>query len=256
MEKKIVLILHLILFGASIIVTSKDKKNPQRYAHTILKGDNLYKVSKKSGVSVAKLKNLNPRLDPSNLQLGSSLFLRKISLMTGGKRLSISKEDLNFKNTEIIIYKKERELQLIIMKTLIRTYKIALGKEPKGDKRKEGDQRTPEGKNYYVCQRLGQGNYGPSLGVSYPSKKDALIGLREKRISQFVYKKIIEKIQRKEKPPWSTPLGGAICIHGKGNGVDWTAGCIALNDDDASELFALVPMRTPIKIFANKKSQK
>ena len=38
---------------------------------------------------------------------------------------------------------------------------------------------------------------------------------------------------------WGTALGGEICIHGGGDTHDWTAGCIALSDENIRELFAL-----------------
>ena len=47
----------------------------------------------------------------------------------------------------------------------------ALGPCPVGPKEREGDGKTPEGL-YFVCLKK-MGKYGPSLGVSYPSVRDA-----------------------------------------------------------------------------------
>ncbi|MBQ9198503.1 MAG: L,D-transpeptidase [Clostridia bacterium] len=42
----------------------------------------------------------------------------------------------------------------------------------------------------------------------------------------------------KKTPPWGTGLGGEIYLHGGGTGRDWTAGCIALSDENMASLFA------------------
>ena len=55
-------------------------------------------------------------------------------------------------SSEIIIYKEERELELIVDSKCIGLFKIALSTEPNGTKDKEGDKRTPEGE-YYICTR-------------------------------------------------------------------------------------------------------
>ena len=51
-----------------------------------------------------------------------------------------------------------------------------------------------------------------------------------------------------EIPPWDTPLGGEIFIHGGGSGSDWTWGCVALDDDDVRELYRAVRVGTPVTI--------
>ena len=60
---------------------------------------------------------------------------------------------------------------------------------------------------------------------------------------------IHERALRKERPPWGTPLGGEIYIHGGGTASDWTAGCIALSDENAKTLYDLVPLGTEIRII-------
>ncbi len=59
----------------------------------------------------------------------------------------------------------------------------------------------------------------------------------------------IEKAQRRGGvPPWHTPLGGEVFIHGEG-ARDWTRGCVALENKDMHELFATVPVGTGVKIY-------
>ena len=121
---------------------------------------------------------------------------------------------------------------------------IALGNSPTGAKEKAGDGKTPEGE-YYVCLKK-MGKYGPSLGVSYPSEADALRAKADAALLLLIR----ERAQRMERPPWGSPLGGEIYIHGGGAKSDWTAGCIALEDEDAADLFSRVPLGTKILITA------
>jgi murein L,D-transpeptidase YafK len=117
---------------------------------------------------------------------------------------------------------------------VIKTYAIALGGNPTGDKELEGDKRTPEGK-YFIDGKNPNSDYHKNLGISYPDKTD-----------------IAEASDRNVKP------GGEIKIHGIRNGfgfigkfhriTDWTAGCIALTDDEVDELYECVKTGTPIII--------
>lgn len=120
---------------------------------------------------------------------------------------------------------------------------VALGKNPEGPKERAGDGKTPEGE-YFVCLKQ-TGRYGPSLGLSYPSVRDALrLGADEALLAC-----IREREARLERPPWGTALGGEICIHGGGAERDWTAGCIALDDADDQTLYDLTPPGTKVIIL-------
>ena len=145
---------------------------------------------------------------------------------------------------KIVIQKKERQLTLLdgAGETVLRC-PVALGPSPEGPKEREGDGRTPEGV-YFVCLKK-RGKFGPALGVSYPSEADARrLGADEALISC-----IRDRAQRQERPPWGTFLGGEIYIHGGGADRDWTAGCVALNDENAERLYACAPLGTEIVIL-------
>ncbi len=121
---------------------------------------------------------------------------------------------------------------------------IALGREPVGPKQREGDGRTPEGE-YFVCLKK-RGKYGPSLGISYPNEADA----RRAGADGELIACIRARAAHKERPPWGSALGGEIFIHGGGTASDWTAGCVALGDEDAEGLYSLVPLGTDVVIQA------
>ena len=143
----------------------------------------------------------------------------------------------------IRIEKEKRELTLLDASDQpVFFCKIALGSSPVGPKEKEGDGKTPEGE-YFICLKK-MGKYGPSLGVSYPNEQDAI----RMHMDEDLLACIRERTRNGQRPPWGSPLGGEIYIHGGGAEKDWTAGCIALSDQDAEKLYELVPLGTRARI--------
>ena len=139
---------------------------------------------------------------------------------------------------EILIEKSARLLSLIICDRCALTFPISLGSSPQGAKEREGDGRTPEGR-YYVCTRNEKSKYHLSLGLSYPNPDDAETALSRGDVSREQYDAILAAHAAGLRPPWDTPMGGFIMIHGGGSEGDWTAGCIALDNADIETLFAL-----------------
>lgn len=135
---------------------------------------------------------------------------------------------------EVIIDKSDRELHLISHGEIFRTFKIALGIQPEGDKNKEGDFRTPEGR-YLLDIRNPNSDYFLSIRVSYPNAAD----------------------RRKASEDGVDP-GGSIMIHGQPNlpsrseayyrTQDWTNGCIALSNSDMIDIWLMTGDDTPIEI--------
>ena len=148
----------------------------------------------------------------------------------------------------IEISKQKRKLLLYSDGEVVRIYNVALGYNPVDDKEKRGDYCTPEGE-FYICKKNSQSQFYLSLGISYPNTEDAARGLREGIISQRQYEAIIRAIRSQETPPWNTPLGGAIFIHGHGTAWDWTYGCIALENKRIKELYNSIPIGTPVLIY-------
>src|ERR1051325_3129128 len=115
----------------------------------------------------------------------------------------------------IVVYKRERKLELYSNKTLIRTYRVGLGFSPVADKVAEGDGATPEGE-FYIFVKNDKSAYYLSLGVSYPNVEDADRGLRDRLINKSQHDSIVDAIKNKKAPPQYTKLGGLIYIHGNG----------------------------------------
>ena len=130
--------------------------------------------------------------------------------------------------------KSERRLDLVGDGKILRSYGIALGGDPVGHKRSEGDQRTPEGR-YVLDWRNPNSIAHKSIHISYPNAEEMAAA----------------------KSAGVDP-GGMIMIHGQPNGygwwgwllqlVDWTDGCIAVTDSDMDEIWTMVADGTPIEI--------
>lgn len=134
----------------------------------------------------------------------------------------------------ILVEKSARRLTLFRGQTELKTYRIALGREPIGAKEFEGDQRTPEG-IYTIDFHKPDSDYHLALHISYPEQRD---------------------IDREA--PHNRSAGSDIMIHGLPNGngwmgafhrqSDWTVGCIAVTDFEIEEIYRAVPDGTQIEI--------
>ncbi|ENO15074.2 hypothetical protein J057_06986 [Marinobacter nanhaiticus D15-8W] len=135
----------------------------------------------------------------------------------------------------VVVHKAKRRLDLMAGNEQVRTYRISLGDNPEGHKLWEGDERTPEG-DYTLDWRNAGSRFYKSLHISYPNDRD-----------------------RELAAAWGLDPGGEIMIHGLPNeagdmafayaGLDWTDGCIAVNNEAMDEIWSLVQDGTPIRIL-------
>lgn len=70
----------------------------------------------------------------------------------------------------VVVYKERRVLQLFAGERLLREYPIALGGDPVGHKRREGDQKTPEGR-YVLDWRNDASSFYRSYIFPIPNRK-------------------------------------------------------------------------------------
>jgi len=153
----------------------------------------------------------------------------------------------------IYIDKKRRVLVLLHKGAAVKAYPVRFGFAPGGDKVRQGDGRTPEGR-YYICEALHRNlarRYGArSLRISYPNAADGRRGLAQKLINPGQLRRIERAVSRRRTPPQNTRLGSSIRIHGGGISGNWTLGCIAMRDADVIELYRHVGLSTPVVIRA------
>ena len=117
-----------------------------------------------------------------------------------------------------------------------------------GPKRREGDGRTPEG-CYVISSRNPASKFHLALGISYPGPHDAQAALAEGVIGDSDYARICAAPAH---PPWDTPMGGYIMIHGQKSPPvdgDWTAGCIAVDNSVMDVLFPLISIGDSVEIL-------
>jgi murein L,D-transpeptidase YafK len=135
----------------------------------------------------------------------------------------------------VLVYKSRQTMLLLKGNEVVRSYKVALGRNPRGRKQEAGDCRTPEGS--YIIDRHTKGSrFYRALHISYPSREDLAAARNHGRSA-----------------------GGEIMIHGLPKGFEdlaglhfkrnWTKGCIAVDNAEMDELWQLVADGTPIVIM-------
>jgi murein L,D-transpeptidase YafK len=135
---------------------------------------------------------------------------------------------------EIIIHKSARTMELMRDNKVLKSYKVALSREPVGAKEREGDHRVPEG-DYVIDSKNPHSRFHLALHISYPNASDR------------------ERARRLGVKP-----GGNIEIHGLDSKyawvgslqrqVDWTDGCVAVTNTEIEEIYPMVPVGTPVEI--------
>jgi len=153
---------------------------------------------------------------------------------------------LPLKNARITVDKKARRLRLYEGGSLLKTYPVAFGPNLEGHKTREGDGRTPEGK-YYLIKHTSPA-FGRCFYIAYPNEKDAREGHENDVISKKSYLKVKAATTAKTYPPSNTGLGGQILLHGTKDrseqnltSIDWTLGCIAMENADIMEILNAIP---------------
>ena len=135
---------------------------------------------------------------------------------------------------KVVIEKDARVLHLVQDGEVFRTFRIALGIRPVGDKLREGDFKTPEGR-YLLDTRNPDSDFFLAIHISY-----------------------LNTVDRSEARDTGYEPGGAIMIHGQPNipthseayyrTQDWTNGCIAVSNSDMIDIWLMTGDNTPIEI--------
>ncbi len=139
--------------------------------------------------------------------------------------------------------KSTHQLRLYDGDAVVATYHASIGPGGLGVKKQEGDDVTPVGRYHIVSRKDSQ--YRIFLRLDYPNADDR---------ARFAALKAAGEL------PADAHIGGDIGIHGTPQAhkydairatfplVDWTAGCIAVTDDEIDHIAALVADGTEIEI--------
>ena len=141
--------------------------------------------------------------------------------------------------TQILIEKAAHRLHLVSGELVVRSYGVALGSGGLGKKAYEGDRVTPIGR-YHVVGRY-PSRWHTYLALDYPNDDDR--------------KRHAELVARGEVPDGRGP-GSAIASHGRKamqpdrlhKLVDWTLGCVALDNAEIEEVASVAPVGTEVVI--------
>lgn len=147
--------------------------------------------------------------------------------------------------SRILVIKSKRQLIVYQRDSILKIYKISLGRNPTGKKEVLGDLKTPEG-SYNIVGKSSLSKFYKNFKISYPNESD------------------IKNAERLNKH-----VGRDIMIHGMRNGfgfigkfhkfIDWTSGCIALTDKEMDELYYhvnwVLRLKLPLKYYRLKTEQ-
>ena len=140
----------------------------------------------------------------------------------------------------IIIDKSDYELKVYDDEGWYATYPIVFGSKDLGDKMKEGDKKTPNGKFKIVLKKI-HPKWGPEMLLDYPNPES---------IQRFNQRKATGVL------PKNARIGDGIAIHATrpqeewtvDNFYNWTDGCVSVKYTEMKDLFSYIPVGTSVTI--------
>jgi murein L,D-transpeptidase YafK len=142
----------------------------------------------------------------------------------------------------VVVRKACRTLDVYRFGTRVRSYPAVFGLNGRGSKLYEGDLRTPTGL-YMIVDNRPHPRWRRFLLLDYPNVQDL-----------HRYWLAMEAGTLPRGGDGFVGAGGAVGIHGtdkpslNARGVDWTWGCISLDNDAIEDLAVLVPVGTLVLI--------
>jgi lipoprotein-anchoring transpeptidase ErfK/SrfK len=128
-----------------------------------------------------------------------------------------------FRADSVVVVKSDRRLTLYYRGVPVKRYRVALGRNPVGDKVSIGDYRTPEGV-FTIIGRNSESRFHKSFAISYP---DAAHWARADSLGVSPGGNIMIH----GLPAHQAKLGAAHVLY------DWTEGCIALTNTEIDEMW-------------------
>ena len=170
----------------------------------------------------------------------SAVITSRSDLLNYTRPLGEIANDLDTRQTSIVIEKSKYRLTLKYKGKLLKSYPVVFGGNPVDDKRREGDRCTPEGK-FKIEARYPHRLWNKFMLLNYPTAES--------------WRKFNEA-KRSGKMRSTATIGGSVGIHGvperHDDAIDarnnWTLGCISLKNSDVDELYGAVRVGTPIEI--------
>jgi murein L,D-transpeptidase YafK len=153
----------------------------------------------------------------------------------------INLKKLDKKAIKLVVEKSKYKLTVYYQSKPIKSYAIVLGGNPKDDKLRQGDKRTPEG-IFRVKELYYHSEWSKFIWLDYPTQDSW---------RKFAQAKARGEVTAKD------GIGDEIGIHGveKGNDwlidrkINWTLGCVSFKNKDVDEIYSLLQKGTTIEIL-------
>ena len=213
----------------------------KRVTPVLLKLDEAEAAYKRDDLITARniIDSINNNIEKLRKQT-TSLLDDYFSSYTEWVRLNEEMKQWSKSNSSVSLVVEKFSRRCIVYKSgkKIREFEVELGVNWLGDKMQKGDKATPEGKYFVTVKKSGRNTiYHKALLINFPNADD------KRRFNQLKAAGIINR---------NAQIGGAIEIHGGGGkGIDWTDGCVALENRDMDNLYALCSVGTPVAIVGS-----
>jgi lipoprotein-anchoring transpeptidase ErfK/SrfK len=179
---------------------------------------------------------------PKSIQTAAVILDRRAVSTDDGMRLYDETRDgseTNPMSWSLHVYKSRHLLEVFYKGHLFKTYHAVFGRSQwAGAKTWEGDGRTPEGSYLIVAKHRSQ-RFRWFLKLNYPNAADE-VRFQELRAAHEI--------------PAGYKVGGQVGIHGtelsvlNSGDINWTTGCISVDNTGISELARLLPIGTLVVI--------
>lgn len=151
------------------------------------------------------------------------------------------------RDTWLLIDAATATLSVMRGDTVIRQFDdVAFGRLGTKPVHYQGDTSTPLGE-FRIDGINNRSHYTLFFSLNYPTHRHAKLAMDQGKLSLEQYLAIFNNEMEGRKPPYDTPLGGMIGIHGLGaaplamhHKYNWTRGCIALDNQQILALAAYV----------------
>lgn len=164
-------------------------------------------------------------------------------LLTEGDAISNLLKSANFEPNKVslLVEKSKFKLTVFFDGQPVKSYPMVLGGNPVGDKRKEGDRKTPEG-IFTIQDIYPHPQWSSFFWIDYPTPESWRKHLKAKWNGEI---------------SWFDRVGSEVGIHGVpaganswiDTGTNWTWGCVSLKNEDIEELDRILQVGTPIEII-------
>jgi murein L,D-transpeptidase YafK len=158
------------------------------------------------------------------------------------------------KNPVIVVDKSEYNLALFSDTTLIKNYKVILGRVAN----KRIDIRSTPVGVFKICDKIEKYKYHKLLKLNYPNSGSGAELLMEKKISKSEYKRIANAELSDNCPPLDLQFIENFGLQGIGEYdlifknlpfvFNWTNGSVALSNKDIDEIFSVCKIGTQVTI--------